>query len=287
SDQVAIGPGMLVNSKQQNGRNYFTYSLESAAPFEWYFGSAVYRQESFDFGEVQCHIYHKPEHTYNIPFFKKSFINTLSFIESKLGEYPYSEVKLMEIPFYQEPYYAFPNTIAISEKEGWFADSTSFDNRVYMEFTIATNLIAHWVMQNIPIANVQGADMLRYALPECLAMQIIQEQYGEEGIDWLVTKKQGLYARERGTEPNIEPSLIAADGIDYLEKNKGTIALYALSQSMDSNEFNQSVKKWVNGLNEKGTFYDLYLTLLESEQIAILSKPEIRELKNAFEKVEP
>ena len=287
SDQVAIGPGKLADSWESEGRNYYQYSLEHLAPFEWYFGSANYDQQSFDFNDVRCHIYHKPEHVYNLPFFKKSFSNALNFIESKLGAYPYSEVRLLEIPFYQEPHYAFPNTIAISENEGWYADTTSLENRVYMEFTVASNLIAHWIMQNIPVANVQGADMLRQALPEALAMQIVEAQFGKEGLDGLITKKQGLYARERGTEPNSEPTLIAADGIEYLESNKGTLALYELSQLMGFSHFNKNVKNWAQGLEAKGTFYDLYLTLLGSEQITTLSKPEIQELKNVFEKVEP
>ncbi|MEM0941541.1 MAG: ABC transporter permease [Bacteroidota bacterium] len=286
SDQVAIALGKLVDSRQRGGRSYFTYSLESSAPFEWYFGSANYRLESFNAGGVQCHIYHKAEHAYNLRFFKNAFVNALSFIESRLSEYPYSEVKLMEIPFYQKPHYAFPNTIAISEKEGWFADSTSLGNRVYMEFTIASNLIAHWVLQNIPVANVQGADMLRYALPEALAMQIIEIEHSEEGLEWLISKKQGLYAKERGNEPNVEHPLIASDGIGYLEKNKGTLALFELCAAMGAVEFNKQIKNWTKSLDANGTFYDLYLHLFRCEKITELSEKDIQELKNKFEKVD-
>ncbi|MEM9984442.1 MAG: hypothetical protein AAF804_05040, partial [Bacteroidota bacterium] len=287
SDQVAIGPGELTKSWQAAGRNHYTYALEHAAPFEWYFGSASYDQFSFNHDRVHCHIYHQPSHRYNLPFFEKSFRSALDFIASNLGEYPYREVKLVEIPFYQEPTYAFPNTIAMSEKEGWFADSNSLDNQVYMAFTIASSLISHWVMQHVPIANVQGADMLRYALPECLAIQVIQAQYGQEGLDWLLTKKQGLYSRERGNEPNVEPSLLYADGIDYLERNKGTIELYRLSQSMSPGQFNQSIKTWASGLTAKGAFHDLYATLLTHEQIAMLPEQQIQAIKTAFEEVTP
>ncbi|MEM0938223.1 MAG: hypothetical protein AAF600_00845 [Bacteroidota bacterium] len=284
-DQVAVGPGALINSWQEDGRNHFKYSLEAPAPYEWYFGSADYKKFSFNYGKTKCHIYHKPEHAYNIPFFKNSFSVALDFIEARLGDYPYGEVKLIEIPFYQEPHYTFPNTIAISEKEGWFADSTSFDNRVYMNFTIAANLISHWVMQNVAIANVQGADMLRYALPECLAMQLINELHGQEGIDWLLTKKRGLYVRERGNEPNVEQPLINADGIEYLERNKGTIELYQLNDVVGIDQFNHIVKTWAEGLEEKGTFYDLYLTLLRSSAIAQLSEEDVEAIKTGFEEV--
>ncbi|MEM6735256.1 MAG: hypothetical protein AAF620_04220 [Bacteroidota bacterium] len=284
-DQVAVGPGALINSWQEGERNYFKYLLEAPAPYEWYFGSANYEKVSFEYGKTKCYIYHNPEHAYNIAFFKNSFSVVLDFIEAELGEYPYSEVKLIEIPFYQEPHYTFPNTIAISEKEGWFADSASFDNRVYMNFTIAANLISHWVMQNVAIANVQGADMLRYALPECLAMQLINQLHGEEGIDWLLTKKRGLYVRERGNEPNVELPLINADGIEYLERNKGTIELYQLNNVVGIDQFNHIVKTWAKGLEEKGTFYDLYLTLLRSNAIAKLSEKDVQAIKTGFEKV--
>ncbi|MEM8896013.1 MAG: hypothetical protein AAGC88_15645, partial [Bacteroidota bacterium] len=285
ADQVAVAPGKLIKSWQAEDRNHYRYHLDSPAPFEWYIGSAQYQQVSFNHDGIQSHIYFKPEHDYNISFFKKSVENALTFIQSSLGNYPYPEFKLIEIPYYQEPHYAYPNTIAISEKEGWYADTTSLQNQVYIEFTIASNLLGHWVMQNIPIANVQGANMLRHALPESMAMQIIEDQYGQEGIEWLLTKKQGLYARERGTEPNVEPPLIKADGIAYLESNKGTIELYRLSRLMGQEAFIQTIKDWAEGLNENATFFDLYSMLLKDEAIANIPKEEIQIVKKAFEEV--
>ncbi|MEM9897418.1 MAG: hypothetical protein AAF789_13715 [Bacteroidota bacterium] len=286
-DQVAIGPGELKDSGTTGTRSYAHYSIENPSPFEWYFGSASYQDVAAQINEVNVRIYHKPKHTYNIPFFKKSVVSALDFVQTELGEYPYAELKIMEIPFYQDPHYSFPNTIAISEKEGWFADTTSFDNKVYLSFTLASNIVKHWVMQNVPTANVQGADMLRKALPEALAVQVIRKEYGEKGVDWLITKKQGLYSRERGTEPNTEPPLVAADGIAYLEENKGTIELYRFSELLGFESFNTSVKNWSRGLDTNATFADLYQDLLESEILKQVPLGDMDRLKDAFEKVEP
>ncbi|MEM6644480.1 MAG: hypothetical protein AAF616_15985, partial [Bacteroidota bacterium] len=277
----------LTKSWSSEGRNFYKYSLPNSAPFEWYFGSADYKVHSFEVGTVACQVFHQPSHTYNLPFFKKSLENAINFVQSSLGQYPYDELKLVEIPFYQEPLYSYPNTIAISELEGWFADTTSLENQVYLSFSIASGVISHWALQNLPIANVQGADMLRYALPEALAMQVVEAEYGTSGLQGLITKKQGLYARERGTEPNVEPTLIAADGAEYLERNKGTLALYELSQKMGDERFNEHIENWAKGMKGKGVFRDLYQSIMANEQIIKLSEEDQVSIKNTFEKVLP
>lgn len=287
-NQVALGPGQLLRSWKKGGRNHYEYSLEKPAPYEWYFGSADYATAEFEHKGTKFGTYYKPEHAYNITFFQKTFSKTLDFIESELGGYPYTEVKLMEIPFYQEPHYTFPNTIALSEKEGWYADVDSFDNKVYMDFTLASDLMAHWVMQNVAMPNVQGADMLRYALPECLAIQVVENSYGDEGTDWLLTKKQGLYSRERGNEPNVEPPLLKADGIEYLERNKGTIELYRLSKKIGFGVFNGILRDWVlKSGDSPRTFEDLYLTIIKSEAFKGLKAEERSVISKAFETVTP
>lgn len=281
--QFAIAPGKLNRSWQENGRNLYEYELEAPSPYQWYFASAMFESSSFKVNDLPVKIHFKKEHHYNIALYEKSVKATINFINARLGTYPYSELRLIEIPFYQEELYAFPNVVAISEKEGWYADTTGVAERAYITFSVATQLIRHWLNQNLHLANVQGADMLKTALPEALALQVVRSGHGEEAVDVLLEKKKNVYEKERGNEPNHEPPLIYADGVDYLEENKGTIALYKLSEVMGPVSFTSRLSQWVKQKNDhNAVFKDLY-----EEWSLHLTASQSKEIRVDFEEVLP
>ncbi|MDN5217302.1 hypothetical protein QQ020_34835 [Fulvivirgaceae bacterium BMA12] len=257
--QTVVAPGVLKHSSKQGHRNYFEYELEAASPFEWYFCSGSFEKIEFQVKTIKVGIFHKKEHTFNLPLYQKSIQSSIDFINEELGTYPFSEVRLVEIPFYQNEHYTFPNGIAISEKEGWIADSSGIEEKAYIMFSTATQLMRHWLYQRVLIGNVQGADILKVALPEALALQVVRQTYGEEAVDGLLQKKKDAYGKERGNEPNVEPPLIYADGVDYLEKNKGTVAIYALSQKLGHQAFNREMLQVIDKFDRQAmSFSTLY-----------------------------
>ncbi|MEM1257323.1 MAG: hypothetical protein AAGH81_02255 [Bacteroidota bacterium] len=286
-NQVAVAPGHLNKTWQENNRNYYEYKVNNPSPFNWHFASAAYAKNSKKHQNLEMHILHHPPHHYNVDFYQKSVSATYDFISAQLGQYPYKEMRVLEIPFYQEPMYAFSNVIAISEREGWFADRGSLENKSYLTYVVASQMLAHWIYERVVIANVQGADMLRYALPQCLSLQVVEEQHGEEAVQLLITKKQGLYFRDRGNEPNQEPPLLYADGIDYLEPNKGALALYDLSQKLGFNIFNKILRNWSHN-RKKGyaTFSELYHWIINTPEFQQLKEKEKETVKSNFTKVE-
>lgn len=280
-EQTVIAPGVLKRTWEKNRRNYFEYELEKAAPFDWYFCSASFEKFEFQARDIPVSIFYKKGHNYNLPLYQKSMQASIDFVNEQLGNYPFSEVRLIQIPFYQNEHYVFPNGIAISEKEGWIADSSGIPEKAYILFSTATQVIRHWLFQHMPIGNVQGADMLKVALPEAVALQIVHKHYGEETVEGLLKKKQDAYGKERGNEPNTEPPLIQADGIDYLEKNKGTIALYHLSRGLGFSAFNKELVAVIDEFKQQvmqfGLLYDLMKTRIP-EHLA-------NDIKEDFEKV--
>ncbi|WKN42758.1 hypothetical protein [Tunicatimonas pelagia] len=67
--------------------------------------------------------------------------HALEFIQAKLGKFPYEQIRIVEIPYYQESFYSFPGTIAISEKEGWYADTTGLPEKAYIYHSVASQLM--------------------------------------------------------------------------------------------------------------------------------------------------
>ncbi|MCY3722937.1 MAG: hypothetical protein OXG97_12015 [Candidatus Poribacteria bacterium] len=215
--------------------------------------------------------------------FKNAVTEGIAFIQANLGTYPYKQLTIAEIPFYEEDdFYTYPNVIAISEKHGWTADGRKEKHLVYIYYSIVRELIKQWGYQNLFIANVQGADMLRVALPDAIALHFIKQKFGEALVNQHVDKKIDRYGKGRGNEPNKEPPLLYADGIDYLEANKGTLELYGLIQELGAPLFNQTLVTFTkNSALKPATFRRFYEKLIWK-----LPKDQRIDITKTFETVE-
>lgn len=280
-EQIAFAPGILKRKQQAEDRNHFLYQIETPAPMHWYIGSANYKnyETTLDTG-TKFTILYDQRHDYNLEHFENAVTEGIAFIQANLGTYPYKQLTIAEIPFYEEDdFYTYPNVIAISEKHGWTADGRKEKHLVYIYYSIVRELIKQWVYQNLFIANVQGADMLRVALPDAMALHFIKQKFGEALVDQHVDKKIDRYGKGRGNEPNKEPPLLYADGIDYLEANKGTLELYGLIQELGAPLFNQTLVTFIeNNALKPATFKHFYQQLIyqlpKEKQASIMEKFE-------------
>jgi hypothetical protein len=276
ADQIAYAPGRLHKQWQASGRNYFSYVLDQSAPFHWYLGSGVLKQSIKKQEGIKTSIFYDPKHPFNIVLYQMILGKALSFGQQYWNEYPYTELRLVEIPYYQDKFYAFPNTIAISEKEGWLANAEGLKERAYLYLTLASQVFKHWGLQQIPVANVQGAEMLKTALPEALALAFVKAELGQEAVAGLVEKKRLLYEKERNNEPNQEAPLLYADGADYLEVNKGAIALYEAIQDIGLPLFMEKIqalnKQKDAPLQTFTAFYQMLEPQLDAERRTVFDK---------------
>ena len=228
----------------------------------WHIGSGEYEERGKEFNGRQVKIQYHPKHYYHVDRFFHFVESSLGFFSKNIDGYPYDELRIVEIPFYQDEYYAFANVIAISENEGWYVDMKKQDVETYVHLSITREMIKQWLQVNAKIADVQGAEMLLSSIPEAIALQHIEEVYGKEQIDLLFSKKEVTYNKGKGDEPNVEPPLIYADGMEYLEPHKGTIAVYLLIREIGFSKFMDLFKNWINENGGKHlVFMDFYSTL--------------------------
>lgn len=278
-DQIAVAPGLLTTHSVADGRNYYTFELKEAAPFNWYVASADYESTSGSADNTKFEIMHKASHSFNIEVYKDALRKGIGFINTTLGEYPYNELRLIEINHLtDDPVYAFANTIAISEKEGWVADVSGLKEKAYVYQTIGASLARHWVSQKIHVAHVQGADMLKVALPEALGLLFVRQTLGNEAVELLIKKKMDKYGKDKNNEPNTEPPLLYADGADYLEINKGAVELYNAINAMGFEKFNEAYRYWVSK-DRTHVFKNFYDSLL-SETSADMLREKFEHLNN-------
>ena len=281
ASQMAIAPGQKVDETVSGGRYHATYRVSTPAPFDWYLASLQTEPLQKTNGTFTYTLLSSSKHKFNHSIYQKAIASAHQFIENQLGVFPYQELSVMEIPFYQDKCYAYPHTIAISEKEGWYADTTHVKERAYLYHTVASQMIRLWLMPQLKIANVQGAEMLKTALPEAISLMYLETALSKEASAAMAGKKNDLYNKERYNEANREPPLLYADGADYLEINRGAVALWTWANDIGRDAFITRVVDWVARQGENhASFKELYDELLTATPDDKLNK-----VKTAFEEV--
>ena len=254
--QVAIAPGSFIKKWSESGRTHHLFQTDGPLPFQWYIGSADYEIESFEARHIKVEILYDPKHDFNIALYKDAVTKAVSFVQQTLGGFPTVQLRIYEIPPYQDLFYSFQNAIAISEKEGWYAKMEDMPEKAYLYQIVASQIIKQWLYSHVKIANVQGADILKIALPEALALSFVEKTLGSEARDILIQKKSGQYAKDKNSETNSEPSLLYADGADYLELNKGAVVLHQAIQEYGQKGFINDLQKFI------GKNADRYISFL-------------------------
>ena len=187
---------------------------------------------------------------------------SIDFVSKNLGSYPFREVRLHEIPYYQNKFYTYANGIAISEKEGWYADITNIKERAYIFQSVTSQIITHWIQTNIPIRNVSGGHMLSKALPEALGLIVLRNNMGAEAFQHILKKKKDFYAKEKNNEANTEPVLLYADDMEYIEPNKGAVVLFEIIEYIGEKNFINVLHTFLEqNKNTYLTFEDFYTKL--------------------------
>lgn len=278
SGQIPFTAGTLQKTETVDGRTIAYYTIDSPQVFNWHLGSSNYKVAQGNTHKIGYSILHKSSHDFNIAMYKEAIAKGVAFMKEYFGSKAVGhKLQLVEIHRWQEAKYTFANTIALSEKEGWVANTEGLQEKAYIYQTIGSGLSSLWVQNNLSIANVQGADMLIVGLPEAMGLLFVKENLGEEAVQLLIKKKQDRYAKDKNNEPNIEPALVYADGIDYLEANKGAINLYKLIALIGQKSFIETLNLYA----EKGkpiVFKYVYKELLEK-----ISQNKKQEVKDMFE----
>lgn len=264
--QVPFAAGVMMKKEEKYGRTIATYNIDSPTVFNWHIGSSDYALVDGEANGLAYTIFHKPTHVFNIDLYHDAIGKAATYMQDQFGTSAVPiKLKLVEIHRWQDPFYSFANSIVISEKEGWVADTEGLQEKAYLYLTVGSGLVSLWIQENAQIANVQGAEMLVEALPEAIGLQFVKEVFGGEALQLLADKKMEQYAKDRNNEPNLEPPLLYADGAEYLEINKGATVLSNLITAIGLKRFTSILLEWAEAnKGQKVTFQSLYETLINN-----------------------
>ena len=257
-DQVAVGPGMLLDSWIAGDRRYFNYATNAPIRGEFSFFSADYAIYEDQWKDVNIQIYHHPEHTRNLARIAAGMKKSLEYYSEQFGGYPYDQLRLVEHPSTAFGIHAAP--INIDYSEGFsYMDPAADERDLDFVFAVVGHEVAHqWWGNQLRYARVEGGGILSESLAWYSAMKMVENVYGKQTARELLDllKKEYDIPKSRADVPLIK-------GSDFFNLyRKGPLALYTISEYIGEDRMNKALRelfeKHGNGEPPLATSMDLY-----------------------------
>jgi ABC-type transport system involved in multi-copper enzyme maturation permease subunit len=259
-DQIAVTPGVLRRSWAENGRRYFHYVTETPIAFGGSVASAKYDVLEDRWNDVALRIFHHPAHTVNLERMVRGMKAALDYLTGQFGPYPYSDLRIVEIPRYGGFGSAHPHTIAFTE-DVFF--SRVREGQVDQPFYGTAHEVAHtWWGGLVRGAGVRGAGFLSESLANYSAMMVTEKTYGPEAARRVYEFQMERYFLGRA-EFSREVPVLQVEDQPYIAYRRGAIALYTLRDLLGEEAVNGALRRYFEKYRDAGPPYPTSLDLYD------------------------
>lgn len=248
-DQIAIAPGILQKEWEKDGRRYFHYKMDQKMLNFYSFISADYLVKKEQWKGKSLEIYYHKGHAYNLDRMMASMKKSLDYYDKAFSPYQFNQMRIIEFPLTHGSFaQAFANTVPFSEGLGFIAkvDDANPEAVDYPYSVISHELAHQWWAHQVIGAKVKGVTMLSESLSEYSSLQVLKHTYGEFQMRKFLKEALDSYLRGRAEEQLKENPLMYNENQQYIHYNKGAIVMYAMSDFLGEDRFNNFLKDYVS-----------------------------------------
>jgi ABC-2 type transport system permease protein len=245
ADQIAMAPGYLQKSWEENGRRYFHYKMDRPMMPFFAFLSARWEVKKGDWKGLPIEIYYDKKHAYNVDRMIESTKKSLDYFTSNFTPYQHQQVRILEFPRYASFAQSFANTIPYSEAIGFIADLRNKDDIDYVFYLTAHEMAHQWWGHQVIGANMQGSTVLTESLSQYFALMVMEKEYGREKMRRFLKYELDGYLRGRGGELIEEQPLARVEGQQYIHYQKGSLIFYRLRDEIGEDALNRALKRFL------------------------------------------
>jgi len=264
ADQTAIAPGYLQKEWTENGRRYFHYKTTSPILGFWSYLSARYAVKRDVWHDVAIEIYYDPKHPYNVDRMVYGIKKSLDYFTANFSPYQHKQVRIIEFPRYARFAQSFPNTIPFSESIGFIADLRDKNAIDYVFYVTAHEVGHQWWAHQVIGANVQGTTMITETLAQYSALMVMEHEYGSNLMRRFLKHELNRYLQGRGSELVAEMPLELVENQAYIHYGKGSLAMYALKDSVGEQNVDAALRQTIGGWAFQGPPYVRSIELLQN-----------------------
>lgn len=245
SPQTALTSGELVRQWQQGGRSYFQYEMpQKIYPVVGYF-SAHYQRHQITAGDIPITIYFHPEHERNVAEIAKAATFTLETMQRQFGDYPYSSLRIIEVPHYH-PFGGRASAGIVALNETLFLqdyqDGAAINN-------VARNTIhevAHqWFGEKLTPKITRGEKVLTESIAKEIEASILGKMYGAKMRVSLMAFNLRRYQSGRAFAHQDQTSLLNLEQQEYIAYGKGPIVLQALKKHLGDEKYHAVLRNFI------------------------------------------
>ena len=258
-DQIAVVPGLLRRTWNENGRRYFHYASRHPEEFRTAVFSAKYAVHEARWKDVAVQIFHHPPHRPNLDRMMAGMTASLAYYTSAFGPYPFREMRVIEIsPYSGINGRAFPSALALAEQN--FITRTG-PGIVDLTFFGTAHEVAHqWWGGQIRPAYAKGRRLVSEALANYSAMLVTEKVLGPAEARRVYDFQMDRYLRTRG-ETGKDVPLLAVDDERHVSYAKGAVALYTLREHIGAEAVNGALRRFLETYGRGGPPYPTSLDL--------------------------
>jgi ABC-2 type transport system permease protein len=250
ADQMAVAPGYLQRQWQENGRNYYEYSMGSTHILDFFsYISAGYqvRKETYHgpYADIALEVYYYPTHTYDVDDMLAGARAGLDYYQKIYSPYQFKQFRIFEFPRYRTFAQSFPNTVPFAESIGFIQRIMKPTDIDFTYFVTAHELGHQWWAHQLIGADVEGSNMMSESLAEYSALQVMAHKYGRDLMHRYLRHELDRYLRGRAGEVRHEPPLALVQREDYVWYQKGGHILYALADYIGEDKLNLALHNFL------------------------------------------
>jgi ABC-2 type transport system permease protein len=265
ADQIAVGPGSLLKSWEQDGRRFFHYRLDHPSLNFYSFVSARYEVARQHWQGVDIEVYYHPEHHWNVDNMLRSIRRSLEYYTREFGPYRHKQARILEFPRIASFAQAFPGTMPYSEGVGFIANLKGNDAIDMVYYVVAHEMAHQWWAHQVVGANMQGATVLSETLAQYSALMVMEEEFGRDHMRRFLKYEMDGYLKGRSSESRQELPLfkVTADQ-SYVHYQKGSVVMYYLREMVGEEPINAALRKLIDRFGYSEPPYPTSVDLVEA-----------------------
>lgn len=264
-DQIAVAPGSLQRTWEENGRRYFHYRVDRPSLNFYSFISARYEVARDEWNGVQTEVYYHPEHSWNVPNMMRSIHKSLEYYSKNFGPYRHRQARIIEFPRVAEFAQAFPGTMPYSEAIGFIADIRDEDDIDMVFYVVAHEMAHQWWAHQVMGANMEGATLLSETLAQYSALMVMEREYGRDIMRRFLRYEMDNYLQSRGMEMLKERPLRRVEANQgYIHYRKGSVVMYQLKEVIGEERVNAALQKLVDRFGYREPPYPTSVDLIDA-----------------------
>lgn len=248
--QIAISPGYLKRTWDNNGRRYYEYDMGATHIQDFFnFVSASYtvRRDVYQGpnGPVNLEVYYDEKHPYDVDEMLAASKAGLDYDQQFFSPYQFTQFRIMEFPRYRGFAQSFPNTVPFSEGIG-FIGRVEKPTDVDLTYFVTAHELGHqWWGHQLIGGNVQGSNMMSETYAQYTAYMVMERKYGKVYMHRVLRHFLDRYLRGRTSEQRHEPPLSLVQNEPYVWYEKGGQIMYTLADYIGEDKVNLALRNFL------------------------------------------